>query len=469
MPLPVIDVAQMREWESATWRAGKTETAVIRAVGKALAKRVLEISKEGDSILVLAGKGHNGDDARAAIKHLRLRNVTLLNITDPSKVTVDLRKKLSAKPQLVVDGLFGIGLNRPLKAPWCEVIDLVNAANLNVVAIDIPSGLNGLDGKPNPIAIKASLTLTVGAPKRGLLESTAWPYVGRLEALENIGLVPCPFDEELTWSCPGDFDEFPPRREAASHKGTYGHLAILAGSLGYHGAAVLATRGAQRAHPGLITVFTMPDCYLPVASQLQAAMVDKWSTKTNFENGYTALVMGPGLAAKSLSPQLKTLAQKIWREFPFPAVFDASALAWLPKGRLSHKQIRVITPHPGEAARMLGTDSSHVQKDRENSLRLLSNTYGGAWVVLKGHQTLVGRAEGKIGVNSSGNPYLAQGGTGDILAGFIGGLLAQKNLNSDPFRTLTYAVWEHGRAADNLQRTHGNWIPEELTQILGNR
>src|SRR3954467_4336016 len=149
MPLPVIDVAQMREWESATWRAGKTETAVIRAVGKAVAKRVLEISKEGDSILVLAGKGHNGDDARAAIKHLRLRNVTLLNITDPSKVTVDLRKKLSAKPQLVVDGLFGIGLNRPLKAPWCEVIDLVNAANLNVVAIDIPSGLNGLDGKPN--------------------------------------------------------------------------------------------------------------------------------------------------------------------------------------------------------------------------------------------------------------------------------------------------------------------------------
>ena len=90
-------------------------------------------------------------------------------------------------------------------------------------------------------------------------------------------------------------------------------------------------------------------------------------------------------------------------------------------------------------------------------------------MVLKGHQTLVGRAEGKIGVNSSGNPYLAQGGTGDILAGFIGGLLAQKNLNSDPFRTLTYAVWEHGRAADILQRTHPNWIPEELTQILGNR
>src|SRR3954462_5773030 len=103
MPLPVIDVAQMREWESATWRAGKSETAVIRTVGKAVAKRVLEISKDGDSILVLACQGHNGDDARAAIKHLPISNVTLVNVADPSKVTVEVGPKLSAKPQLVVD------------------------------------------------------------------------------------------------------------------------------------------------------------------------------------------------------------------------------------------------------------------------------------------------------------------------------------------------------------------------------
>ena len=210
MPLPVIDVAQMREWQSAKWLCRKTG---------------LQSSRLQKVQVCQASPGNlqrRRFDTRAGWQRTQWGRCTCGNQTfapqecnpsehhGSSKVTVDLRKKLSAKPQLVVDALFGIGLNRPLKAPWCEVIDLVNAANLNVVAIDIPSGLNGLDGKPEPVAIKASLTLTVGAPKKGLLESTAWPYVGRLEVLENIRAGSLPFRRRINLVVPRNSMSFHP-------------------------------------------------------------------------------------------------------------------------------------------------------------------------------------------------------------------------------------------------------------------
>jgi len=129
---------------------------------------------------------------------------------------------------------------------------------------------------------------------------------------------------------------------------------------------------------------------------------------------------------------------------------------------------RVITPHPGEAARLLQTTTEAVQVDRVRAVRELSQRFGGAWVVLKGSQTLIGRGEGPIFVNSSGNPQLAQGGSGDLLGGFIAGLLAQPALAADVARTLTYAVWQHGAAADQLQARRTNWIIEDLANELGN-
>jgi len=126
-----------------------------------------------------------------------------------------------------------------------------------------------------------------------------------------------------------------------------------------------------------------------------------------------------------------------------------------------------LTPHPGEVARLLQTSSAKVQADRPAAVRELSRCFGNCWVVLKGHQTLIGRSEGKIFVNSSGNPFLAQGGSGDVLAGFIGGLLAQPELQSDAEKVLRYAVWQHGAAADQLQETRANWTVENLVESLG--
>jgi NAD(P)H-hydrate repair Nnr-like enzyme with NAD(P)H-hydrate dehydratase domain len=148
-------------------------------------------------------------------------------------------------------------------------------------------------------------------------------------------------------------------------------------------------------------------------------------------------------------------------------IVDASALAWVPPEKVAQPGLRVITPHPGEAARMLSSTSKTVQTNRLQALRELSQRFSDTWVVLKGHQTLVGRSDGEVYVNPSGNPHLAQGGTGDVLSGFLAGLLAQPALQLDPSLTLRFGVWQHGVAAEVLQRARANWVVEDLVTNIG--
>lgn len=467
MPIPVISVAQMRAWERATWAAGQTEAEVIRRVGQRVARRARKLTRAGDAILFLVGKGHNGDDARAAAKQLENRRAVTLEIFLPDTDLLPLEMALREKPALVVDGLFGIGLNRPLSEAWRKIIAAINESKIPVLAVDVPSGLNAETGETFGAAIHARVTLTVGAPKSGMLAPAAWPFVGRLEVADDVGLVPCPQPAELNWTQPDDFEFFPPARPVTGNKGTFGHAAILAGSFGFHGAAVLAARGAQRAQPGLVTVLTQEDVFAPVAAQLQAAMANVWRGEKSLPEKTTAALIGPGLAAPEIPEELKNFAQKLWCEAAFPVVVDASALDWLEPQAAAAPAARVLTPHPGEAARLLGVTATAVQADRVTALRQLSQKFGGAWVILKGHQTLLGRAGGDIFVNGSGNPHLAQGGSGDLLAGFIAGLLAQPALQVDVEKTLCYAVWQHGAAADRLSRTRNNWTVEDLAAEIG--
>ena len=467
MPVPVVNIARMREWERATWATGQTEAAVIRRVGEKVARLALRMTDSNDTILILAGKGHNGDDTRAANEFLTGRKIILLDVTDPKTALVEFHRKTGVRPALIIDGLFGIGLSRPLDGSWKKFITAVNQSRISVLAVDVPSGLNADSGEAMGAVIEAAVTLTVGAPKIGMLQQSAWPFVGRLEVAEDVGLIPCPLKGELNWTLPGDFAEFPPRRGIAGHKGSYGHLAIIAGSFGFHGAAVLAARAAQRAQPGLITLFTQEITYRPVAEQLQAVMVNVWNPKTRLPESTSATLIGPGLAAPGIAKSMKTPTQKLWRDSKLPVIVDASALDWLVLHTLPKNRIRVITPHPGEAARLLGTTSKEVQADRPKALRKLSKRLGNCWVVLKGHQTLIGRGRGEIFVNSSGNPHLAQGGSGDVLAGFIAGLLAQPSLHADVCRTLRYAVWQHGATADALEAARKNWVVEDLVAELG--
>ena len=467
MSIPVVSIAQMREWEQASWAAGKSEAEVIRQVGRILAREALRLTKPNGTILILAGEGHNGDDARCAREHLPERQVELLDVRHAETDAPKIEALLRSRPALVIDGLFGIGLNRSLDDAWIKLIELINDSKLPVLAVDVPSGLNADSGEPQGAAIKAAATLTIGAPKIGLVEHHATDYVGQLIVAHDIGLVDCAHDSHLNWTLPEDFRDFPPRRPVEGHKGTFGHLAILAGSRGYHGAAVLAARGAQRAQPGLITLFPQENVYVPVASQLQSTMVHPWSPETKLPGKFSAVLIGPGLASSDVSEELKDTVRRVWREADVPVIVDASALNWLPTAPGPKDSVRVITPHPGEAARLLNISAADVQDDRLSAIREISRQFENIWVVLKGHQTMVGRCDDPIFINCSGNPFLGQGGSGDTLSGFLAGLLAQPALQEDPALTIRYAVWQHGAAADLLTRTQSNWIVEDLIETLG--
>ncbi len=467
MPHPVLTVAQMREWERATWASGVRAADVMRRAGRAVAAVAAALTKTNDFVLFLAGKGHNGDDTAFAHEYLEGREKELLRVTEPELATVQLAPLLARRPALIVDGLFGIGLNRPLAPAWVELIEQINSAARPVLAVDVPSGLDADTGRPHGATIRASHTLTLGAVKAGLLNSSAAPYVGRLEVAADIGLAPRPFETELTTIAPDDFRDFPPPRSATGHKGTFGHLAILAGSVGFHGAAVLAARGAQRAQPGLISLAVPASIYAPVAAQLQAVMVHPFAETPWIPEGATAVLVGPGLAAEGAAASCREWVEALWLHSPLPVIADASALDWLPAGATQTAALRVITPHPGEAARMLGVTTPEVQSDRPAALRALSRKFGGCSVLLKGHQSLIGRAEGELAVNLSGNPHLAQGGSGDLLAGYLAGLLAQPALQTNPLTTLRFAVWQHGAAADQLLTTTPHFTIEDLAAALG--
>ena len=494
LTLPILTAEQMRQWEEDSWKEGISQMEVIRTVGEEIADCLFqtiydhvkdcyatlvennpEKLEEGveqvmqmQQILVLVGPGHNGDDARVAANFLRkkLKDVQILEVKDPKKALRAFKKLVAHhnelfdpmiissefNPTFIVDGMFGIGLNRPLSQDYVDLINAVNNCGIPIFAVDVPSGLND-EGMPWPAAVKAHYTMAVGTLKRGLMCGEASRYVGQIGVIEDIGLIPDMPVADFEWiqsvSCAEAVDL---KRLADCHKGDFGHTLILAGSLGYHGAAVLAAKAAVAAKPGLITVCTMPEIYIPVASHLITQMVHPWSPEWQMPKGITSILVGPGLAASNIPDSFWDWVRDLWRNFPGNMIADASALDHIPDGKSAG--VRVITPHPGEAARCLNITAKEVQADRQGALRKLSEKYGNAYVVLKGYQTLIGTAKGKIYLNHTGNPAMAQGGTGDVLAGFLSGLFAYNYICEEPIdniERICYAVYSHGKAADDIE------------------
>jgi len=370
-------------------------------------------------------------------------------------------------PWAIVDAVFGTGLQRPLAGHFLAAVNCINRLRKKfrcpVIAVDIPSGLNADTGEALGACVQADHTVTYGLAKPGHFMHGGGSC-GKLHVVD-IGIPLAAVEEaQLKGSAvTGDILRLFPDRPAASHKGTFGHALVLAGSAGKCGAAFLCGMGALRVGTGLVTMAVPADLRTVFESNLFEAMTLLLADSRRYpsikdltliaENlqGKTALVIGPGIGT---TRKTRELLAKLYREVELPVVMDADGLnilAMEPELIADPPAPRILTPHPGEMARLTGSTSSEIQKDRLGSALRLSGSAnrksGNVTIVLKGAGTVICDPGGTWAVNTSGNPGMAAGGMGDVLSGIIGGLLAQGCKASLAARA---GVYVHGAAADRL-------------------
>lgn len=444
-------------------------------------------------VAVLAGRGNNGGDGSVVARYLAQAGVPVAiflaaardQVKGDAQVNLEIAARLGieivevreekdlnplahrlARSGLIVDALLGTGLNSEVRGLYRLVIDEINHLRPPVLAVDIPSGLCADTGQPLGAAVEAQVTVTYGWPKIGQILPPGRDYVGRLWQVD-ISIPP-----ELAQKAgvelaeAGELRALLPSRPFTSHKGTYGHLVVLAGSEGKTGAAALTSEGALRAGAGLVTLgvaaslndilevklteaMTLP---LPEAQGARAVGQKALEPLLEFLKDKTALALGPGLGTH---PETREVVRHLARHLPLPLVMDAdgvNALAGAPELLKDAAGPRIITPHPGEMARFLGITNQEVQGDRLLTAREAAARTE-AVVVLKGAQTVVADPQGRVSVNSTGNPALASGGTGDVLTGLIGGFLAQK---LSPWDAARLGVYLHALAADYWVAQYGS-------------
>ncbi len=459
------------------------ENAGIRVV-EVLA-RVFE-GLEAAEAVVVAGKGNNGGDGFVVARHLRnmgLRPAVLLlaskdEVRGDAAVNLNIAlnmgipvaevrspedwkrcRKALAGADLIVDALFGTGLTKPAEGLHARVIGDINAAPGFKAAVDIPSGLSSDTANIIGPAVRADLTVTLAAPKIAHVLPPAEGLVGRL-FVAPIGIPPALFDDpglkvELVER--GDVLPLFAAREPDTHKGTYGHVLVVAGSRGKTGAASLAAKAALKMGAGLVTVATPESCLPMVARSMDELMTEplaetpegtisarSLSRVSALLKGKDALLIGPGI---STHPETVSLVLALLPRVRVPMVIDADALnavASKPGVLAALRAPAVLTPHPGEFARLAGLTTKEVLERR---LELASSfaTDHKVHLVLKGHRTLVACPDGCVHVNSTGNPGMATGGSGDVLGGMIASQLAQER---DIEAATVSAVYAHGLAGD---------------------
>ncbi len=445
----LLGTAGIRALETAAYRALEPFTLMARA-GEAAAEW-LQVRAPHGHLLLVAGPGNNGGDALVAATVLHLANVPIEAIHAPVSVP--------ATVTAIVDGLFGIGLTRPLTGLHAALVDTMNATGLPVYALDIPSGLNSDTGQPpapeSPV-VQARATLTFLATKPGLFTGDGRDATGDL-ALADLQAAQPAYDgvveADALLNTPARWLAHIPRRRHNGHKGTYGSVAIVGGAQGMVGAPLLSARGALYLGAGKVHVVSLADDAPRVDPAQPELMLHTWGALDL--GAMQALAVGPGMGiGQEAYAALDHLLDRMLSE-RIATVFDADALNLFAKApalltRLTRLAASgapmVLTPHPLEAARLLETDASAVQRDRlAAALALVNRT--GAVVVLKGSGTVIAAPGVPPVINTTGNGGLASGGTGDVLTGMIGALLAQ----GVPAREAALAgVWLHGRAADDL-------------------
>ncbi|PKL76385.1 MAG: bifunctional ADP-dependent NAD(P)H-hydrate dehydratase/NAD(P)H-hydrate epimerase, partial [Candidatus Melainabacteria bacterium HGW-Melainabacteria-1] len=397
-----------------------------------------------------------GEDARRSPENLRQLEICRRLAIELAPIPAQGFDAQLAPATVIVDALFGVGLSREISGPWAEAIETANAHPAFKVAVDIPSGIHSDTGAILGLALKADLTVTYAYPKWGHLLDPALDHIGRLEIVD-IGIPPhyaSDLPERLItpalvrgW--------LPGPRPRAVHKGGMGRLGIVAGAMGMSGAARMAAEAALQTGPGLVFLFVpasiqdqlavaLPEVQvvpLPeVAGQLGPAALEILCRRLA---DMDALLIGPGLGR---NPSVSELLAALLPRLELPLVLDADALYHLAEQPRPFRHPVILTPHPGELARLLHCRGAEIQADRVPAAREAAAALN-AVTLLKGARSLVATPDGEIYFNPSGNPGMARGGMGDVLAGLVAGLLAQ---GLAPAPAAGLACYWHGHAGDRV-------------------
>lgn len=445
-------------------------------------------------VAIVSGKGNNGGDGFVIARYLRNRGISVMVflLTDPKNLRGDaetnyyifhrmkgeviplpsskeyhkVRKELE-KADLIIDAIFGTGLDSEVRGYYREAIEHLNTLQKPIIAVDIPSGLDANTGKPLGIAIRASLTITFGLPKVGHLIAQGPEYVGRLKIID-IGIPKVLVEEEKIQTHIIEDEEIKtylsiPRRPD-THKGDYGHLLVIAGSVGKTGAAAMACEAAMRVGAGLVTL-AIPKSLNPIMevkltevmteplpeTPKQTLSLRAFNSLLRLCENKKAVIIGPGMGTIK---ETQTLLIKLIKALNIPIIIDAdgiNALANQPKTLPLPNRSIILTPHPGEMARLIQSTSKEIQDNRLNISRNFAQS-NHLYLVLKGYHTLIATPHGDVFINPTGNPGMASGGTGDILTGMIGGFVCQ---GYDILTSLKISVYLHGLAGDEIARELG--------------
>lgn len=405
-------------------------------------------------VAVVCGKGNNGGDGRVVARLLEgvAGEVRVMEIPPtPLLQRGDF--------DLVIDALFGTGLSRPVEGDAKDAIEAINRSKKWVLALDVPSGLSADTGEPLGAAVKANVTVTMGRPKLGLILPQAAPYVGRLEVVD-IGIPADIYDSlkcQTHWVTAEAVRPWFSPRGAETHKGSYGHVLMMGGSETKPGSILLSGRAALRTGSGLVTV-ALPDkafrkfpkgflelMYEPLPSHRSGTMSRKaWAKASKILEGKDALALGPGLGVNA---DTKSIVRDAVLKTKLPLVLDADALNALNPADLKKRKFpTILTPHPGEMARLTKLTTAKVQKKRMEIARDFATAYQ-VIIVLKGFRTVTATPSGEIFVNATGNPGMATAGMGDVLTGIITSLIGQ---GMTAKQAAIAGVWLHGRAGDRV-------------------
>ena len=503
--MKIVTAAEMREIDRATSeRFGVPSLTLMENAGTAVADFVLRRYPDAAHIGIICGKGNNGGDGFVAARKLRERGkqVSVLLLADPGELKGDaaaMFKRLSLQPVLarngeelrsvaaqqmyqadvLIDGILGTGFRPPVKGFYADAIEAFAKADRPIVAIDIPSGLDSDQMTPHAAApgpvVPAHATVTFTAPKPAHLFSSAVrgpimaaPIGSPEEAIESkLGL------EVPTWR---EMASLLLPRDPESHKGSFGHVLVVGGSLGKAGAAVMAGMAALRAGAGLVTVACprsvlatiagfMPELMTEPLEETEAGTISlralEYGRMDALVQGKTVIAVGPGIGRHPDTTQfVRTLVEK----FRLPMVIDAdglNAFQGAAEKLDGSAHPLVLTPHPGEMSRLIGGSIADVENDRIGIARRFVQEHK-LMLVLKGHRTLTALPDGRIWVNHSGNPGMATGGMGDILTGMVAGFWAQGLHGKAPeagqspaHDAIVTAVYLHGLAADVARESKG--------------